>query len=166
MVASLTHSRKRVCEFQLGKKVRFNLEDSSSDDVKLPSHHINCSHMLIFNQHEGSNELIRTFLCKKADENGNLIVLDDLYFLTLVTDNLSSQQRYSNSLLHTAVCVMCDCTCGTLFPYDFVNWLATNIAYLECLSLSKVNNNSTWLSDVTSGHWSTQYIYELAELDQ
>ena len=148
----------------MGKDVHFDLEDS--DDVKLPSHHIECSHMLIFNQCEGSNELIRTFLCKKADENGNLIMLDDLYFSTLVTDNLNSQQRYSNSLLHTAVCVMCDCICSTLFPYNFVCWLATKIAYLECLSLSKLNDNATWLLDVTNGHWSTQYIYEQVELGQ
>ena len=120
-----------------------------------------CSHMLIFDQKESGqlDELIRSFLCKRIDDYGNLKVLNDLYF-SVIDKNLSSQQRYINSLLHMSVCILCDCICETLFPYKLVHWLATKIAYLECLTISRVDTSSMWLSDMTEDHWSTQYIYD------
>ena len=111
---------------ELGSNIVSNINVSFMDD---------CSHMLIFDQKESGelDELIRSFLCKRIDDNGNLKELNDLYF-SILDENLSSQQRYINSLLHTSTCVLHDCIRGTLFPYELVHWLPTKIAYLECLT--------------------------------
>ena len=103
--------------------------------------------------------LIRSFLWKRINDNRNLKVLNDLYF-SVIDENLSSRQRYINSLLHTSVCVLHDCIHGTLFPYELVHWLATKIAYLECLTISRVDTSPTWLLAMTEDHWFTQYIYD------
>ena len=50
-----------------------------------------CSYMLIFDQKESGqlDEMIRSFLCKRIDDNGNLKVLNDLYS-SVINENLSS----------------------------------------------------------------------------
>ena len=134
IVSSLKRNRKKVKEFQWGKAgINFELGSNVVSNINVPFVD-DCFHVLIFNQKESGeldDELSRSFLCKRIDDDGNLKVLNDMYF-SILEENLSNQQRYINSLLHTSVCVLSDCICGTLFPYELVCWLATKIAYLKC----------------------------------
>ena len=61
---------------ELGGNVVSNINMPFMDD---------CSHVLIFDQKESGelNELIRSFLCKRINDNGNLKVLNDLFFSIL-----------------------------------------------------------------------------------
>ena len=149
-----------------GRTTDINFELDNDDSSSIIVDDDNCSHVLTFDQKESGSHgqldngmIIRSFLHKRINDNGNLKVLNDLYF-SVVDENLSSRQRYINSLLHTSVCILHDCIHGTLFPYELVHWPASKIAYLECLTISRVDTSSTWLWATTEDHWSTQYIYD------
>ena len=63
------------------------------------------THLMVFDQQNFSNDR-RTclLLCKRLD-NGNLIVLLDLYYATFDV-NLKLKDRYDFSLLHASSCIL------------------------------------------------------------
>ena len=92
IVSSLRRNRKKVKEFQRGRTdINFKLDNDNSSSIIVDDDDNNCcSNVLIFDQKESDNEMIiRSFLCKRIDDNGNLKVLNDLYF-SVIDKNLSS----------------------------------------------------------------------------
>ena len=91
IVTSLKQMKRKIKDFQKGDKVTFeNLEQLDDDDVS--------SHILIFEQIEGEEERMRSFLCNKG-ENDNFEILNDLRHSTQ-DPKLSVKRRYVKSLLH------------------------------------------------------------------
>ena len=113
---------------------------------------------MVFDQQNFSNDRrTRLLLCKRLD-NGNLIVLLDLYYVTFDV-NLKLKDRYDFSLLHASSCILRDCFMGTTFPFELTKWLVGKLSELECVMHAVLSNDGdSWVvGDQTTSMCDTSY---------
>ena len=113
------------------------------------------SHVLLFDQSCDDQKRTHAFLCKHV--NGNLLVVQDLYYASL-DEKSTPVIRYECSLIYMASCLMRNYFRGSTFPYEVVLWLATNLASIECITLGTLSLDSTWLLSEDKSHWTTLVI--------
>ena len=93
---------------------------------------MNGTHILVFNQEDDNRLVTRVFSCKREINNGNLQVLNCLNPLSF-NPALSDKSRYVCHNIYESSKLLKDCTGGSLFPYELVNWVVNRVCAIEQL---------------------------------
>ena len=121
IVDKLKEYKKKIREFQDGFHRHDELSLFDHLDQMNDTLLIECTHILVFNQEDETNNRLvtRVFSCKREINNGNLQVLNCLDSLSFHPSSLD-KSRYIYRNIYQSSKLLRDCIGGSLFPYKLV----------------------------------------------